>query len=71
MIGVDKNVTCLVVWVLWHIDHSRLFKAKSIFMQIILFKQFSLARVHGLIMKNISISGYSVYLNSSNTANSV
>ena len=35
------------------------------------FKQFSLAPVHSLIVKNISISSYSVYSNSSNSANSV
>ena len=35
------------------------------------FKQFSLAWVHSLIVKNISISSYSVYSNSSNSANSV
>ena len=34
-------------------------------------KQFSLACVHSLIVKNISISSYSVYSNSSNSANSV
>ena len=33
------------------------------------FKQFSLALVHSLIVKNISISSYSVYSNSSNSAN--
>ena len=31
------------------------------------FKQFSLAWVHSLIVKNISISSYSVYANSSNS----
>ena len=35
------------------------------------FKQFSLALVHSLIVKNISISSYSVYSNSSNSTNSV
>ena len=35
------------------------------------FKQFSLAWVYSLIVKNISISNYSVYSNSSNSANSV
>ena len=34
-------------------------------------KNFSLAWVHSLIVKNISISSYSVYSNSSNSANSV
>ena len=35
------------------------------------FKQFSLASVHSLIVKNISISNYSVYSNSFNSANFV
>ena len=35
------------------------------------FKQFSLAWVHSLIVKNISISNYLVYSNSSNSDNSV
>ena len=35
------------------------------------FKQFCLALVHSLIVKNISISSYSVYSNCSNSANSV
>ena len=35
------------------------------------FKQFSLAWVHSLIAKIISISNYSVYSSSSNSANSV
>ena len=34
-------------------------------------KQFSLAWVHSLIVKNISISNYSVYSNSSNSTNSI
>ena len=29
-----KKNGCLFVWVLWHIDLCRLFKAKSIFIQI-------------------------------------
>ena len=35
-----------VVWVLWHINLCRLFKAKSIFMKIVLIQtiQFSLSR---------------------------
>ena len=33
------------------------------------FKQFSLAWVYSLIVKNISISSYSVYSNCSNSAN--
>ena len=35
------------------------------------FKQFSFAWVHSLIVKNTSISNYSVYSNSSNSASSV
>ena len=55
-----------VGWVLWHINLSRLFNAKSIFMKIVLFQtiQFSIStefkRKYGLIFKNISISSYSV-----------
>ena len=49
------------------------FNVKSIFYANIqfFFKQFSLAWVHSLIIKDISISSYSVYSNSSNSANSV
>ena len=47
----------LFCWVLWHINLCRLFNAKSIFMFYL--KQFSLAWVHSLIVKNISISNYS------------
>ena len=54
----------LIGWVLWHINFCRLFNANSQFY----FKQFSWAWVHSLIVKNISISSYSVY---SNIANSV
>ena len=35
------------------------------------FKQFSLAQIHSLIVKNISISTFSVYSNSSDSANYV
>ena len=35
------------------------------------FKQLSLAWVHSLIVKKVSISSYSVYSDSSNSANSV
>ena len=51
----------LVGWVLCHINLSRLFNVKSIFKQIVSFRLFSLAWVHSLIVKNISISSYSVY----------
>ena len=56
----------LVGWVLWHINLCRLFNAKSIFYvnNQFYFKQFSLAWVHSLIVKNISIANYSVYSNS-------
>ena len=47
----------LAVLVIWHIHLCWLFNAKSIFMQMnSCFKQFSLV----LIVKNISISSYSV-----------
>ena len=35
------------------------------------FKQFSLAWIHSLIVKNISILNYLIYSNSSDSANSV
>ena len=57
-----KKWYLVVIWVLWHINLCRLFNAKSIFYtnnQFFL-KQFSLAWVHSLIVKNISISSYSV-----------
>ena len=43
----------LICWVLWHINFSRLFNAKSIFYanNQFYFKQFSLAWVHSLIVK--------------------
>ena len=67
-----QQVTLVGCLGLWHIKLCRLFNAKSIFIQIITsFKQFSLAWVHSLIVKNISISNYSVYSNSSKSANSV
>ena len=56
----------LVVWVLWHINHCRLFNTKSIFMKIVLFQtiQFSISAQfkckYTLIVKNTSISRYSV-----------
>ena len=42
-----------VGWVLWNINLGRLFNAKSYNNQFY-FKQYSLARVHSLIVKNIS-----------------
>ena len=56
----------LVGWVLRHINLYRLFNAKSIFMKIVLFQtiQFSISMQlkckYSLIVKNISISSYSV-----------
>ena len=56
----------LVVWVLWHINLCRLFNAKSIFINIVLFQtiQFNISIQfkckYSLIVKNISISSYSV-----------
>ena len=57
----------LVGCVLWHISLCRLFNAESIFVlnNQFYFKQFILAWVHNLIVKNISISNYSVYSSSS------
>ena len=50
------------IWWWWHINLSWLFNAKSIFLKIKQFysKQFSLACVHSLIVKNISVSVYTV-----------
>ena len=59
----------LVGWVLWHINLCRLFNAKSIFMQIVLFQKIQFSK--SLIVKNISISTYSFYSNCFNSANSV
>ena len=56
----------LVGWVLWHINVCRLFNAKSIFMKIVVFQTiyFSISTQfkckYNLIVKNISISSYSV-----------
>ena len=60
----------LVGWFLWHTNFCRLSNAKSIFYvnNQFYFKQFSLAWVHNLIVKNLSFSSYSVYSNSSNSA---
>ena len=66
-----------LVGFLWHINFCRLFNAKSIFMKIVLFQtiQFRMntqfKRKYSLIVKNISIWSYSVYSNSSNSANLV
>ena len=67
----------LVGWVLLHINHYRLFNAKSIFMKIVLFQtiQFRVSMQfkckYSLIVKNISVPIYSVQSSSSNSANSV
>ena len=60
----------LVGCVVWHISLCRLSNAKSIFVQNnqFYFKQFILAWVHNLIVKNISISNYSVYSSSSSSS---
>ena len=67
----------MVGWVLWHINLCRLFNAKSIFIKIVLFQTIPVRistqfkRKYSLVMKNISISSYSVELSSSNSTNSV
>ena len=59
-----------VDWVLWHINLCRLFKAKSISMQIVPFQTIQLSMSKQFV-KDISISSYSIYSNSSNSANPV
>ena len=59
MVSIHSLVGWLVGWVLSHINLCRLFNTKSILYHFY-FKQFSLAWVHSLIVKNISISSYSV-----------
>ena len=63
----------LIVLVLWHINLCILFNAKTNFYanSQFYFKQFSLARVHSVIVKSIFTSTDSVNSNSSNSANSV
>ena len=62
------NNCWLVCWVLWHINLCRLFNTKSIFMKIVQFQtlQFSISTQfkckYSLIVKNISISSYSVLI---------
>ena len=58
----------VVGWVLRNINTCRWFNAKSIFMQMILFKKIQFSMSTQFICQNISISNYSVY---SNRANSV
>ena len=61
-----KLVGLLVGWILWHINLRRLFNAKSIFMKIVLFQTIQFRKSTQLkckftqIVKNISISSYSV-----------
>ena len=63
---LQRLVGWLVGWILWPINLCRLFNAKSIFMKIVLFQtiQFSISTQfkskYSLIVKNISISSYSV-----------
>ena len=63
-----NSVGWLVGWVLRHINICWLFNAKSIFMKIVLFQTIQFKCKYGLIVKNISISSYSVYTNGSNSA---
>ena len=61
-----KNVGWLVGWVLWHYNLCKIFNAKSIFIKIVSFQiiQFRTSTQfkckYSLIVKNISISSYSV-----------
>ena len=66
-IKVGRLLGLYVYQPLWVIKSQIHFYANSQFY----LKQFSLAWVHSLIVKNISMSSYSVYSNSSNSANSV
>ena len=75
IMGIISEDIWLVGWLLgflWHINIWGLFNVIIHFYCTQLnFKQFRLARVHSLIVKNIYISSNSVYSNSSNSANSV
>ena len=67
------RICCLVRWVLMAYQPFSVIQRQIYFYannQLYL-KQFSLAWVHSLIVKNISFSSYSVLSNSSNSANSV
>ena len=68
---LDSMYECcwLIVWASWHINLSRLFHVKIQFYTNDQFylKHFSLAWVENLIVKNISISSYSAYLNRANS----
>ena len=65
-----KTYTWLVVWVLWHINFCRLFNAKSMFMQKVLFQtiQFSMSTQFNC-QKHFYFKLFGLF--SSNTANSV
>ena len=62
----SQDIGWLVGRVLWRIKFCKLFNTKSIFMKIVLFQtiQFSISTQfkckYSLIVKNISISSYSV-----------
>ena len=66
MTDIRSNWFGLVIWVLRHLNFCRLFNAKSIFMQIVLFQtiQFCISTQfkckYSLIVKNIPILSYSV-----------
>ena len=60
------TVDCLTIWFLWHINLCRLFNAKSVFMKIVQFQTIQFRKItqfkckYSLIVKNISISSYSI-----------
>ena len=66
LLDLNRAYLQMAGWVLSHINFCRLFDGKSIFMKIVLFQtiQFSISMQfkckYGLILKNISISSYSV-----------
>ena len=68
---LNYNVGWLVIWVFWHFHLWRLFNAKSMFMQIVLFQTIQFSVSTQLVKKKNYISSDSVYSNSSNSANSV
>ena len=72
MITFNRSFYWLVVYVLWHINlWDYLTPNPFLCKKSVLFKQSSLAWVRSLIVKNISISNYSVYSNNTNSANFV
>ena len=44
VLSLDRDA--VIVWVIWHINLCRLFTAKSIFMQIVVFQTIQFSRVH-------------------------